>query len=95
MKRKRQDFDVWRKTRERVWNRDSGICQHCKEPTDLKKCHIDHIQEVSKGGSNKDENLRTLCPTCHSLRKEFTHRGMCASALKKGYIDADWRNKVW
>ena len=101
---KRQDRDIWNKTRKRVWERDDKKCVRCgvevvltrKEVRETKKAvaNIDHIVRVKKGG-NKDENLRTLCKRCHVLRKDMAHRGMGATALKEGIIGPGWRDEVW
>ena len=92
---KRQDRGEWSETRKRIWERDEKKCVRCGKEVEINKCHIDHIKDASKGRSNKDENLRTLCPPCHVLRKEMSHRGMTASALKKGWIGPGWRDEVW
>ncbi|MCY6354346.1 HNH endonuclease [Clostridium sp. ZS2-4] len=94
MPRQRQPRSVWNKTRRKVWERDKGKCVHCKKEVSLKECHIDHITSGKKG-SNNMENLRTLCPKCHVLRRDFRHRGMTARALKKGLIPANWRKLTW
>ena len=94
MPKKRQPTYVWNNTRLVVWLRDNGRCMHCSKAISLKECHIDHIRSGKKG-SNDLNNLRTLCPTCHALRKDFRHRGMTAWALKKGLIPPDWRKLVW
>jgi 5-methylcytosine-specific restriction endonuclease McrA len=31
----------------------------------LRKFHVDHIQPLSKGGTNGPENLQLLCPSCN------------------------------
>lgn len=85
----------WNKRRRQAWERDEHKCTNCGDPVGIKKCHIDHIIELSRGGTNMLENLRTLCPTCHCLRKEMSHRGMTAKALQKGWIPPDWRKLVW
>ncbi len=91
-KPKRQSLDIWRITRKRIWERDMGRCQgpYCKDKPvwsiDLNKAHIDHIQELCRGGSNYDSNLRTLCPRCHCLRANHTHQGMISKALRDGII---------
>jgi len=92
---KRQDRDIWKKTRQRIWRRDDRQCVKCGKKVLLRACHIDHKKELCKGGSNRDTNLRTLCPPCHVLRREFSHRGMTAGALKKGWIGPGWRDKSW
>jgi 5-methylcytosine-specific restriction protein A len=62
-------------------------------------CHIDHIvplwRGVAAGGTNADENLRTLCRRCHVLRIDPGHRGMIAEALKRGVIGPDYRDHLW
>jgi 5-methylcytosine-specific restriction endonuclease McrA len=36
-------------------------CSKCHEKT----THIHHITSVADGGSNNEDNLIVLCPTCH------------------------------
>ena len=62
----------WRKTRERILKRDGHQCterldngERCPIKTNL---HVDHIERVTDGGSDEDENLRTLC-AFHNLKK--------------------------
>lgn len=101
MKRRRQPLVIWRHTRQRIWQRDAGKCQgpYCQDlplwSLPLHSAHIDHIREVSKGGSNADSNLRTLCRRCHVLRANKSHQGMIAQAVRDGIIPADWRSRVW
>ncbi len=102
---RRKPRHIWAQIRERIWERDGGKCVRCGCETKLKKqkadppgtiyAHIDHIVEKSRDGKDSDENLRTLCATCHVLRRDRSHRGMTASALRKGWIDPNWREKVW
>lgn len=85
----------WRRCRKEVWKRDEGKCARCGEQVGLRTCHIDHLVALTKGGTNRLENLRTLCRRCHVLRKDMAHRGMIASALRDGIIGPDWREEVW
>lgn len=99
---------MWRETRKRVWERDGGECQSPihegdrqtwdgpdgREPLTLRNCHIDHIHSGKRSG-NEMGNLRVLCPRCHVLRADMRHRGMMASALRKGWVPANWRTLVW
>lgn len=52
-------------TRRRVLERDGHACVWC-EATDW--LHLDHIKRYADGGSNRDDNLRVLCATCHATR---------------------------
>ena len=53
-------------TRNRIYERDKGFCQHCKgfifydQPF-----HIDHLKPVSKGGGDEDANLALSCIACN------------------------------
>ena len=45
--------------------RDKYTCQICSEK--LCKLRVHHIQERTNGGSDRPENLITLCESCHGL----------------------------
>ena len=98
---KRQPPSLWQETRVRIWHRDKGRCQGpycqncCPYSLPLQDAHIDHIQEISRGGTNADSNLRTLCRRCHCLRASIAHHGMIASALHDEVIPPNWRALVW
>ncbi|MES1198459.1 MAG: HNH endonuclease [Pseudomonadota bacterium] len=62
--------------RERVFARDGYACVVCGSPSDL---GLDHKTPRSRGGSNAEENLQTMCRPCNS---------------KKGDLSAEaWREK--
>lgn len=76
MKRRSYKHKVVFKPHERkqILDRDNWTCQCCgikvhDESTDdwntPKKCHIDHIIPISKGGDSTPKNLRVLCRTCN------------------------------
>jgi 5-methylcytosine-specific restriction endonuclease McrA len=94
-KHRRQPREIWKLTRQRIYDRDRGQCQHCNTPVNLNDCHIDHKTPLSKGGMNIDENLRTLCVICHTLRADRSHQGLVFKALRKGLIPPNWRELVW
>jgi 5-methylcytosine-specific restriction endonuclease McrA len=49
-----------------VLQRDGMRCTSCGlGAIDRVKLHVDHIEPVSKGGSNDLENLHTLCESCN------------------------------
>lgn len=52
-------------TKAKVLNRDSYICQYCKGKKKDSKLEVHHIIYRSNGGSDEEDNLITLCHTCH------------------------------
>lgn len=45
-------------------------CANCKACTRRTGYHVDHIQPLSKGGSNWPDNLQILCPTCNLSKSD-------------------------
>lgn len=88
--------------KEAVLNRDSYTCQICGAKNTRLEVH--HIVYRSKGGTDDEDNLITLCESCHkkihkgeinvSLKpkklklKEATHMNIIRSQLLKIYPDA-------
>jgi len=64
-------------TKAYVLNRDSYTCQKCKGKSKNSKLEIHHIIFRKNHGSDEQENLITLCKTCH----DELHKGNIA--LKK------------
>ena len=52
-------------TRAMVLNRDNYTCQYCKGKHKDSKLEVYHIVFHSQGGSDEQDNLITLCHTCH------------------------------
>ena len=52
-------------TKAMVLNRDNYTCQNCKGKHKDSKLEIHHIVFRSHGGSDEENNLITLCHTCH------------------------------
>ncbi|MGL4622338.1 MAG: HNH endonuclease [Chroococcidiopsis sp.] len=103
---KRQEQELWSISRERIWQRDRGICQSpedkppkqnnlCQRLISLEDCHIDHIRPLSSGGSNHARNLRTLCPICHGLRLDEKHRSLTNELIKTGRLPIKWKHLTW
>jgi 5-methylcytosine-specific restriction endonuclease McrA len=61
------DTEVYHQLRREVLQRDAWRCQNCGSREDLQ---VHHKQFRSQSGDDSDENLITLCATCHSA----THR---------------------
>lgn len=51
-----------------VKRRAGHKCQKCGRPEEELGLHVDHIVEVSKGGTTAFYNLRAWCPKCHANR---------------------------
>ena len=54
----------WRKIRQRIVERDGGVCQMCGMEGDS----VDHIVPRSQGGTDEDYNLQLLCTSCNSSK---------------------------
>ena len=58
---------TWYKLRRRILSRDHYKCVTCDASVG-RSGQIDHIIPVSDGGNDADDNLQTLCITCHSTK---------------------------
>jgi 5-methylcytosine-specific restriction endonuclease McrA len=52
----------------RIFARDSYTCQQCGAAGGKAELTIDHITPVSRGGTNAETNLQTLCRSCNSRK---------------------------
>ena len=58
------DWDSYEIVRRWVLERDGWRCQFCGSTSGVEVHHIEHR---SQGGSDREENLITLCCQCHML----------------------------
>ena len=58
--------NVSNKTRFEVFKRDNFTCQYCGKSAPEVVLNVDHIEPVSKGGSNDISNLITSCFECNN-----------------------------
>ena len=66
--------NAWMATRSRILLRDGYTCACCGL---VRPDHqVDHRTPLEQGGSNRDENLQTLCIDCHAgkTRQEASQR---------------------
>ncbi|MCM3651202.1 RNA-guided endonuclease IscB [Metabacillus litoralis] len=73
-------------TKAYVLTRDGYCCQHCKGKTKDKRLEVHHIIFRSENGSDEEDNLLTLCKTCH----DALHRGeivLKKKGKKKGQLN--------
>lgn len=61
---------ITKKTRFEVFKRDSFTCQYCGQKSPNVLLVIDHIEPVSKGGTNDILNLITSCCDCNSGKSD-------------------------
>ena len=56
-------------------------CENCKKHGVLRskgtghRMIVDHIVPKAAGGSNADENLQTLCQSCHNAKTHADQKG--------------------
>jgi len=78
--------------RQEVRKRDDHECKFCEDTENL---HTHHIVPRSAGGSDKKENLMTVCASCHS--KIENSQGAALKRIKKDVREEetkDLENKV-
>ena len=70
--------------------RDGGTCGICGAPVDLAKMDIDHIVQLTDGGSDDPSNLRVTHPSCNrrrprvqGIRRRFEIQLVTLIALKE------------
>jgi 5-methylcytosine-specific restriction protein A len=65
--------DLWKAQRPKGWEKvrlkfikdNGGMCASCGA---LNSRHVDHIKNLSEGGSWERENLQVLCAPCHRTK---------------------------
>ena len=62
----RPPIHVWKKTRIRIFERDSYTCAYCGQVGGQLEC--DHVIPISRNGSNDDSNLVTSCKRCNRAK---------------------------
>lgn len=67
----------WDKIRERIIKRDNGLCQECLRQGRLTQVghkkfsyYCDHIIPKEEGGTDDDDNLQSLCRSCHTAKTD-------------------------
>jgi hypothetical protein len=56
---------ISKRTRFEVLRRDAHTCQYCGEAAPNVTLHVDHVEPVALGGSDKPSNLITACKDCN------------------------------
>ena len=74
-----------------VLHRDNYTCQHCKGKSKDNRLEVHHIIYRSNGGSDNQENLTTLCKSCHD-KVHNNEIELNLKGIKKKYKDATFMN---
>jgi|SRR6476661_547218 len=62
------DIKLWQKIRADIFQRDDYTCAYCGQRGGV--LEVDHIQPVSKGGTNAYDNLTTACLKCNRRKRD-------------------------
>jgi 5-methylcytosine-specific restriction endonuclease McrA len=57
----------WDQTRQRIWERDGGVCQVCGDAIAWQQYECGHIIDRCVGGSDRPSNLVCMCILCNRL----------------------------
>lgn len=77
------------RTKQKVWDRDEGCCIICGRPGNPEAHYIPR----SQGGLGVEQNIVTLCRTCHriydqgSKEEREEYGGIIRACLKRKYPD--------
>jgi hypothetical protein len=91
----RAEIHPW--LRRSIYWRDGNRCGWCYRGWDAGMLVLDHIRPWADGGSDRSDNLRTLCVPCNEKRSNFatdtytrvTSVGMCDHCHTRPRWDAD------
>jgi len=56
------------KVRQRIYDRNGGMCHECQQDIAGKKWNADHVKALILGGENRETNLAPICIPCHVLK---------------------------
>jgi len=54
--------------RQKIYERDKGICYLCGEPVDSNNWHLDHIIPLARGGEHVMTNVAVTHPFCNQSK---------------------------
>ena len=95
-----------KKIRFEVFKRDKFSCQYCGQKAPDVILHVDHLDPVSKGGTNEILNLVTSCVDCNSgksnvllsdetvLAKQRAQVELCQDRLEQLKMMMEWKKSL-
>lgn len=79
------------RTRQEVYLKQKGLCNHCKQKFDIKDMQADHKVAWSKGGKTEISNCQMLCAKCNNNKsaraenpQETAFCRQCGRPIEKG-----------
>lgn len=64
-----------------LFEQQGGRCEACRKSLIIrgrKRYHIDHMEPLSRGGSNDISNLQLLCPNCNTRKQAIPYEEWCS-----------------
>ncbi len=55
----------------RLWDAQGGVCVYCSADLEV-SVEVDHIQPISRGGTNWPNNIQLLCHSCNRHKSAMT-----------------------
>lgn len=83
------DTKHWWYRKTRILKRDNNKCCQCGEPARL---YVDHIKYGKRFGDEKDEDLQTLCYSCHSKKTKYFDLNKKANRTEKVVVKGNLFN---
>nr|WP_297526971.1 HNH endonuclease [uncultured Roseateles sp.] len=68
---------AWEKLRDRVLDRDAGLCQPCRRRGAMTPgCRtVDHRVPKARGGADDEANCQCICDLCHKAKTQAEAQG--------------------
>ena len=67
---------AWERTRKRILERDSYLCQPCLRAARTSVAtQVDHVVQRAGGGNEEDSNLQSICLDCHKVKTARESQG--------------------
>ena len=73
-----------RENKERLYGRQEGFCNLCKEHFQMRNLEIDHIVASTRGGHDHIDNLQLLCGSCNRIKGTRSMAEAIAIAEERG-----------
>ena len=68
----RRNRNISNAKRRQVFKSQSGICSMCSKKLQYGNFTIDHTIPISRGGSNRIENLQAMCYKCNYMKDSYS-----------------------